>query len=318
MTRLGFRFLLIAGIGSCLGFCVSSADTIFPLPHSQKQVLRLGLKQQAFSEVAIRDAHAAMEVWGTNLALKATASISAVDTIVLLDRNAMEKAIRNGEIDLAILSALDFIGLKETCDLEPAFVPSVHDRILQEFVLVVHRKSNVTQVGQLQDTAILLESGGRGVIVEMWLDTVLYRDGHRQCRDFFRTVKSVDKPSQAVMPVFFGQADACVTTLSAFQTTFELNPQIGRDLMVLKKSPPMLRGVLCFRQGFDEKAKSEVMRVLSRLHEDIEGQQMLMVLHEEKLERFHPDFLASTKALWDEYRTLEAAANKLTATKETP
>ena len=57
-------------------------------------------------------------------------------------------------------------------------------------------------------------------------------------------------PARAVLPVFFGQADACRTISSEYEMLKTLNPQLARD-SVLHKSRPKLMSVLCINKQMD-------------------------------------------------------------------
>ena len=63
----------------------------------------------------------------------------------------------------------------------------------------------------------------------VWLSTIL-EEGHCGSSDqFFGSVTTDTKVSRVVLPVFLGQADACLTSKAGFDTMCELNPQVAKD-----------------------------------------------------------------------------------------
>jgi ABC-type phosphate/phosphonate transport system substrate-binding protein len=76
---------------------------------------------------------------------------------------------------------------------------------------------------------------------------------------FFGSYKEVDKPSQAILPVFFRQADACIVTRRAFETSAELNPQISQKLEPLITSPLFVDSVLLFHKIYKSNNKKIFM-----------------------------------------------------------
>ena len=57
-------------------------------------------------------------------------------------------------------------------------------------------------------------------------------------------MKLVDHASQAVLPVFFRQADACLMPRWSYDTMVELNPQVKDQAIILALSPLLARGAL--------------------------------------------------------------------------
>ncbi len=102
------------------------------------------------------------------------------------------------------------------------------------------------------------EKPGNGV-PQMWLDTFLVKQGLTRSKYFFTNIKEVDKVSQAVLPVFFKQADACLVSRSGFETMVELNPQIGEQLAIQATSPGFILGGVFFRRDFRADIKKLIM-----------------------------------------------------------
>ena len=58
------------------------------------------------------------------------------------------------------------------------------------------------------------------------------------------------KPSQAILPVFFKQAEAALVTRATFDTAVELNPQLGAALRTLSRSPQLIPAVAAVRPAW--------------------------------------------------------------------
>jgi len=86
------------------------------------------------------------------------------------------------------------------------------------------------------------------------MDVLLWRSGLDAGETFFEEIQEVSKVSQAVLPVFFDQADACIAPMDAFRTMAELNPQLEEELWVIDTSPGFCQAVVCARRDvYDEK-----------------------------------------------------------------
>ncbi|MCL4813904.1 MAG: PhnD/SsuA/transferrin family substrate-binding protein [Vicinamibacteraceae bacterium] len=108
---------------------------------------------------------------------------------------------------------------------------------------------------------------------------------------------SVSKPARAVLPVFFGQQDACLTTQYGFELMVELNPQLGTGLTVVASSPPMVHSVVVFDRRFSPANRDKVVTSLLALHESPRGQQVLSLFGLDRLVEGTPADLATALEL---------------------
>jgi len=114
--------------------------------------------------------------------------------------------------------------------------------------------------------------------------------------EFFSVVKHVEKLSGAVLPVFFGQANACLVTQSGFSTMSELNPQIGQKLQTVARSRPLIPALLCFRKDFNSPQKEHILEAFSELNTSSSGQQILTIFQAEALVEVDAKALEETKS----------------------
>ncbi len=112
------------------------------------------------------------------------------------------------------------------------------------------------------------------------------------------------RPSQAILPVFFCQADAGLTTLYAFELTCELNPQLARELTVLDRSDEVLGGVIVFRRSYEGPARARITARLANLYEDPQGKQIFRLFGMDRLVPFEPEHMTSVEALLQEHDRL--------------
>ena len=162
-------------------------------------------------------------------------------------------------------------------------------------------------MSQLAGTSLIVETGGSGRTPLVWLECLLGQHIDSSMKSFFKEIILVDKSSQAILPVFFQKADVCVTTLSGFQTMVELNPQVGQTLDIIYSSPKLLRGMACFRSGYEEKYKNAVLPILKNLHKDPDGQQILIVMREEKLAPYQHQYLDTSRELFKLNNSIQGA-----------
>ena len=135
-------------------------------------------------------------------------------------------------------------------------------------------------------------------------------DGVPDVKCFFASYKEAMKPSQAVIPVFFRQADACITTRNFFEVLSELNPQLRKEIMVLKESRPIATGVIAVSKNLSIQKRDALHEFLENSHQDPQGKQLLTMFRMDRLVPFRPEYLASIEAFLKEYNELRTRNRK--------
>ncbi len=268
-------------------------------------VLRVGYPVSAFSAGFVEDVKASLKVWGTRLAKKYHPA-GEVEISMFMDLPSIKAALESRSIDLLVISSLDYIDLEAGHILEPVTTEADID---QEFVLIIRRDRNIRALGELEGGRCLIDGRAVGRIPQIWLDVALLRSGLASNESFFQEVMIMDKASQAVLPVFFGQSDACVTTRKAYDTMCELNPQLEREMSIILKSPGLIRGLNCTRSDLEADLKATTIEALHEMAQEPEGQQILTLLGVREIIPFKPAYLDSIRSLYNEYKTLKNEPN---------
>jgi phosphonate transport system substrate-binding protein len=111
-------------------------------------------------------------------------------------------------------------------------------------------------------------------VATAWLSTVLDEGRFGMTEQFFSSVVTETKASRVILPVFFGQTDACVTSKRAFEMMCELNPQVAKELMAIATSPAMTLCFYVFRKNFHGLSRESFAMVYTTLHNSPSGRQL--------------------------------------------
>jgi phosphonate transport system substrate-binding protein len=111
-------------------------------------------------------------------------------------------------------------------------------------------------------------------LASAWLATVLDRENLGASDQFFRSMTTESKPSRVILPVFFGQADACLTSKAAFDTMCELNPQVGRELAVVASSPALVAVFYAFHKNYHAASRERFARIFANATSTAAGRQL--------------------------------------------
>jgi ABC-type phosphate/phosphonate transport system substrate-binding protein len=294
MRRLTRASVIVIVGGLCLAM---PAKGQAPEPASR---FRVAFSAGMLSEINEADARAAIDTWGSSFA--ADRGLSLRPTSVVFSSEApLFAAIRSRDVDLVALRSDEYLRIAETTRFAALFIGAHQGRTTVEYVLVARRAFADQGVAGLKGGRLFALDDQRSGLAGPWLDTILLEGGLAAAAGHFGTITVVHKLSKAVLPVFFGQADACLVTREGFQTMVELNPQVGRDLTILATSPPTISCVLGLRSGYDPKAALEVTDILLRIDRNPRGQQILSIFGYSHLALASEADVATARALVARY-----------------
>ena len=269
--------------------------------RDENKPLVVGYSSQVFYNIDPRDAIGLTKVW---VQLVDRRLKSSAETLVVFykDIKDAESALAKNEVDIIVLISEEFLTLRETIPLLPVLTADYGKNFYDELLLLVRDDRGITRVGQLRNKSLRIESGQKGSIPMQWLNTLLLARGSSDARVFFSSVTDHPKASQAILPVFFGQADACLASLNSFEMMAEMNPQLGRHLRILEKSPGFATGVIAVRKDVQNQRRDAMLEALREMHTDPKGKQLLTLFRINRLVPFRGEHLAAVDKVIREHR----------------
>jgi len=214
----------------------------------------------------------------------------------------LETDIRSKKIDLVVLISGEYLTLREKMPLEPLFIPVKGKDLYDRLVLVVRKDSGSRSLTDLKDKTLFKQ---RNLNDDLWLDTLLMRQGVRNPGRFFSNTREMTKPSASIFAVFFRKADACIVTQRSLRVMAELNPQLSSDLLVLEESPPWPVSIIAVRKGLPTQYRETIQEVLGTLDQSTQGKQLLTLFRMDSLVSFRPEYLTQLEGLFRENRNLK-------------
>ena len=162
----------------------------------------------------------------------------------------------------------------------------------------------------LQGKSILVESGNRGDLPQAWLNQVVNDEAAKKAADFFSRIQTTEKASRAILPTFFGSADACLVSLNAFETASELNPQIKQQLQIVATSPNFIEQVFCKRSSYSNMTQQSVLEGAKQFESDPSGAQVMSLLRFKGVAAFKPEMINDIVPLLDAYPSVNEVSDE--------
>ena len=266
---------------------------------SQRTDIVLAYSVGLFTDVDPKDAQAAFTTYSNELARQLGMSVSSIQYD---DPHSAIDLIRNGKADVASLSAMDYLHYKNSTPMELGLGTVRGGKRTLKLLLLTHEKRGYDKIGDLKGKKLLILKGDE--LGPVYLSTVLLKQRLGETREFFSQVEEKSKASQVVLPVFFGQADACIINDVSYKTMVEMNPQLEKELKPLLSSPEYLQGVGVFRKGLAGDFKERIINVATNLKGYTRGRQVLLLFKMDGLEPLSESDLSSVKSLLTEYEQL--------------
>jgi ABC-type phosphate/phosphonate transport system substrate-binding protein len=281
---------------------------------SQLPELRMAFSRQLFREISAEDGLAATHTWLQALG-RSHSLFQSSKTILVDNVESLVKAGKAHQFDLVLVLAVEYLQLEERLPLMPWFTYLRGGPNGQRIVLLKAREEGVTSLESLRGKRLALTGGENAELATLWLETLLREHKQPALKDFFASMATFSKPSQVVLPVFFGQRDACAVTREAFDVMCELNPQVRNKLAVVEESPPLMPVVLCAHKSSDPRLLKRMHQVMATAHNDPWAKQIFITFRMEKLEDFDPVLFDNVRKLARRYQSLrgESSTERKTA-----
>jgi len=261
--------------------------------------LRIAFSETIIGDVNMNDARAAMLVWVKRLTQEVDVAVE-IDPKVFDTSDEIISRVRAGQMDAVALNIFEYKKVADLVDSSQV-LSEAGAASFEQYMILVKKTGNLQQLGDLQNGRLILLKTPKTCLASAWLAGIL-DDGHYPpAEQFFRSVTADSKVSRVVLPVFFGQTEACITSKRAFETLCELNPQVAKDLKVIAVSPPLLAVFCLFSKTFRGDSREKMLHAFQMVRMAPAGRQLTTLFQFGDLEV--RDFSAISAAL----RILEKA-----------
>lgn len=263
--------------------------------------LVVGYSRQVFYNVDPNDIMGLTKVWARIVDRK-MGNVRESRVVVFRTMAEAESALKSADVDVVALLPEEFLSLREKVPIAAVMSADYGKHFYNELVLIVRSDSGISRVAQLHGKSLRIESGQKGSLPIQWLDTYLMTRVSTDAASFFAGISEYPNAAQVIMPVFFGQADACLASRTSFEEMAELNPQIGRRMRILASSPGFVTGVIAVRGDIRNVRRDNMLKVLRQMQDDPKGRQLLTLFRINRLVEFRPEHMSSIEKVLREHR----------------
>ena len=277
--------------------------------------IRFAFSARMFTEVNESDAKATVKAWAWALASERRVSMGT-EPIVLGGLAELRKALRAETIDGAAVTTEEFLGLEPELAGTNLFVSYHRGVCTEQYLLVVSKSSGISRIQDLRQRKLAVMDGPRATLGPIWLEVALVNAGMGMITNCFSTVLRESKLVRVVLPVYFGNLDACLVTRRGYETMCELNPQVRKATNILLTSPAVLPSLGFLRRNYNREAREALMRAITDLENSVAGTQVLTLFQSDQLKEGQAGLLESARELLAAHRRVCGDPGDLTSGKK--
>jgi ABC-type phosphate/phosphonate transport system substrate-binding protein len=259
--------------------------------------VRLAISESMVADVNLNDARAAMAIWLKRMMVDLNLVIEFNPKVFDTTEEIVRRA-RSGQLDAVALNVVEYRQIADV--LDPSQIVGESGAAgMEQYLLLAKRNSGIQHLGDLRGRRLYALKAPKMCVADAWLSTLLDEGHLSPSEQFFGSAITDTKVSRVVLPVFFGQADACIATKRGFDTMCELNPQVVKDLTVIASSPAMVLCFHAFRKNFHGVSREKFSGVFFNLGTSAAGRQLATLFQFDDLTLRNGSCLASALSILD-------------------
>jgi ABC-type phosphate/phosphonate transport system substrate-binding protein len=262
--------------------------------------LNMGYTLKSITDIDIKDAATAFNMLAQELG---KAEGINTNTNVYENLNPLIQDFKDKKLDLVIMKSVDYLRAKNQIESELAFVQVIGNKKTNKYLILVRAEEHISNLVDLKKKNIAVYKGDETGM--LFLEVMLQRQKLDAPESFFLSIDKKMKPSQAILSVFFGQADICITNEKYYKTMAELNPQITKKLKVLAASPEMIDTLALFRKDYSQNCKELIREKGLQLATYPRGKQILTLLKIDGITTVRESELDSLKKIYFEHEQVK-------------
>jgi phosphonate transport system substrate-binding protein len=280
---------LMLGAWRWLPEALAAADSGAPI--------RLAISESLVADVNLNDARAAMAIWLKRMMVDLNLVIEFNPKVFDTTEEILRRA-RGGQLDAVALNVVEYKQIADVLDSSQV-IAETGAAGMEQYLLLAKRSSGIQHLGDLRGRRLRTLKNPKMCVADAWLSTILDEGHLGPSEQFFGSATADTKVSRVVLPVFFGQADACLTSKRGFDTMCELNPQVAKDLIAIASSPAMVVSFYVFHKNYHGVNRERFAKVYSGVRSSVSGRQLATLFQFDELTVRDGSCLASALSVLD-------------------
>jgi ABC-type phosphate/phosphonate transport system substrate-binding protein len=294
----------MTGLKQRVSSCLLIVFTLFPgIAHTQdlfaEQSLRIGVYTHVFSDLSSEDLTITFKVFGEEIGREAgiKTTVTVFDDIGLM-RNAFEQ----GKVNFVIASTLNLTKDFDNDMLADGFRLTRFIEFPDSLAVLTRKNEGLDSFKSILGKRLVLVE--YDPITHLYMDFLALSTFNKGYKASFNDISHEKKAHQAILKLFFGQADVICVYLNAYNAATELNPQLLSKLQIISQRNNIPQAAGLFHKNVPPAFREQVIAEALNLDKHVRGEQLLQIFKADKTIRSNLSNLTETKQLYNDYQRL--------------
>lgn len=221
-----------------------------------------------------------------------------LSVVIYPDSPALLNAFDSGEIDGYFGTPLDYLARKDKLCKTMAAMRYRLAPIEQPLLLVARADDGIMKINDLKGKRLSMSPYQE--MEALYLNTELLRNQLPEIPVFFGERKEVKSVNFALMELFFNRSDVTIVRENEFNIAAELNPQLKKKLIVLKRSAPLFTILGVMGNRVSEQDFSDFFDKFNTITRTNKGKKLMSLVQVEDVIKVLPDNLRGVEDLLNE------------------
>jgi ABC-type phosphate/phosphonate transport system substrate-binding protein len=309
---------LISWIWLLLSLFASAADqpdttsqpeaSLAQLIPTAEAPLHIGFSYTMFTGINMTDARNSIKALTASIAREIDIP-AETDPLIYQNVDEAESVLNRRVLGAVSMTTSEFWLLRSKVNFDRFLVTTRNGSPTNAYLVLAREGGPVKNLADLRGKHLLVYNNPAMCIALVFLDVELAKRSLPSATAILGKISEFTKPAKVVLPVFFGQADACLITRYAYETMVELNPQVGHQLRIIATSPDYVTALFGFRADLPPALKEKSIQAFVGLRSSIFGKQTLAVFQSGEISELPPATIEPALALLDEHARICPEAN---------
>lgn len=271
----------------------------------KKDYVRMGALAKMVTGVDLKDADAAFKIW-TDILVKKFKTKNVYDFTfeykMYENISELNNDINKKYINYFNVPTEAYFQLNKNNEFIPFLSGTNHpNQKFSTYYLVSTQNNSFNDLKDLGGKKINTSKSFEDQISLIWLKSLLKEElGSKFYKSInFQSIN--DNDNEDLLAVFFNKTDFALVSQSTFDLACELNPSIAKKVKIIRKSGPLLSGVFVYRKGMNQNTIKAIRDIVSDLHNDNEGRQILNLFKISKIIPITSDDLSESEKVINKY-----------------
>lgn len=267
-------------------------------PLRAERPIRLSFSASMFAGINDADAKASVKVLVTTLSKEKNIEVDETPPI-FTTTEAMHAALSERRVDSVAVTADELWVLRHDHPaLDQSLVVAQRDPG-EEYVLLVRKDRGIQSLADLHGARLTAHFSSRMRVGYFWLELMLARQGLPDSERFFAETNRSTKLNKVVLDVFFKKADCCLVSRRNLAAVFEMNPQVGRQLVPLLESERLATRMFLYHKEQALRFEALLKMLFDNIGATVSGRQALTIFQVEQIVEVPPDELIRSLEMLD-------------------